>query len=323
MTPPADQSCCHPDIRAFDGVRCCLSCGFCLFDEPTQTCTRGPNREDDTYAGFKDTFKYRRLNYELGLEIRLAILKQGSHEEELYCDIVHANLDDKPRFEAVSYTWADQKGKAEMSRWVNCSGGRRIRITTNCHAVLRRIRSLGSKRTLWIDMLCIDHNNVDERNHQVNLMSKIYSLADNVLVDVGEEDSASSLVFEQSTRFALNQPSSISLEVLRDFFSRRWFHRMWVLQEIAFAGHASVLCGSRCTDWQTLQAFVNRVTARVGNEGPSLIVPGAFDVKRIAIDSWQIESLPELLDAIRHRPEGQDFRTSRAITSSSPRVRSC
>ncbi|KAF2729827.1 HET-domain-containing protein, partial [Polyplosphaeria fusca] len=38
---------------------------------------------------------------------------------------------------------------------------------------------------LWVDQVCINQSNTDERNHQVNLMSKIYQLATGTIVWLG------------------------------------------------------------------------------------------------------------------------------------------
>ncbi len=82
------------------------------------------------------------------------ILQPGPYNEELYCKITHANLDDNPHFEAVSYTWADQNGRTHMFSRVICQNGREITISANCDMVLRRIRARGCKTPLWIDMPC-------------------------------------------------------------------------------------------------------------------------------------------------------------------------
>ena len=59
-------------------------------------------------------------------------------------------------------------------------------ITTNLEAALRYLSYSDVERVLWIDAICIDQSNVEERNHQVPLMKTIYSNADAVQVWLGE-----------------------------------------------------------------------------------------------------------------------------------------
>lgn len=123
----------HPDIRKFDGIRCCLACGLALFKE---------NQDADLA-----TWSYKHLNYELGQEIRLLVLQPGSCDDDVTCNIIHANLQDKPDYEAISYTWATEDGNAAFSDTIQCHGIG-IPITKNGLAALRTLRSPTKKRVL-------------------------------------------------------------------------------------------------------------------------------------------------------------------------------
>jgi hypothetical protein len=145
----SDRSCKHLDIRKFDGIRCCLACGEAVFEaqylhsklftEPTTVTT---------------AYKYNKLNYKLGREIRLAVILPGESTDTIRCEIVHVNLDDKPVYDAVSYTWATEDGDASLSRNVQTVQGGSISITANCDAVLRQLRRPGLCRRVWIDAMC-------------------------------------------------------------------------------------------------------------------------------------------------------------------------
>ncbi|KAH7073320.1 heterokaryon incompatibility protein-domain-containing protein [Paraphoma chrysanthemicola] len=156
------MACRHPDIQKFDEIRCCLSCGEAVFES---NATLEPDSEEST-----SLYKYRRLNYTLGQEIRLIMLHPGSDQQDLTCDIVHVNLLDKPTYEAVSYTW----GSHTLSGQILCNG-RTMLITANCQAALRCLRLRKRIRALWVDAVCIDQTNNAEKGHQVQLMSTIYS----------------------------------------------------------------------------------------------------------------------------------------------------
>ncbi|EMT68770.1 Heterokaryon incompatibility protein 6, OR allele, partial [Fusarium odoratissimum] len=63
----------------------------------------------------------------------------------------------------------------------------------NAAAALRRLRWKRKKRVLWIDAICINQADVDEKNTQVPLMQKIYGQGQNVLVWLGEPTDGSVL----------------------------------------------------------------------------------------------------------------------------------
>jgi hypothetical protein len=144
-----NSTCKHPDIRRFDGLRYCLSCGEAVVEviSPTSPITLvRPNCAAVPY-------EYTKLNYERGHEIRIIILLPGSYEDALFCEITHVNLDDDPRYDAVSYTWATEDGDASRSKAILCMQGGSVPISTNCDAVLRQLRRLGKQR-LCVDAIC-------------------------------------------------------------------------------------------------------------------------------------------------------------------------
>ncbi|KAH7378654.1 heterokaryon incompatibility protein-domain-containing protein, partial [Cadophora sp. MPI-SDFR-AT-0126] len=64
-------------------------------------------------------------------------------------------------YEALSYEWGHFKSSKEI--FIN---GMRFFVRDNLWNALYDLRE-DSPRRLWIDALCIDQQNVDERNHQV------------------------------------------------------------------------------------------------------------------------------------------------------------
>ena len=52
-------------------------------------------------------------------------------------------------------------------------------------------------------MICINQNDIEERNSQVSLMHRIYEQAEEVLVWMGEGDVFTELAFDSSTKIGL------------------------------------------------------------------------------------------------------------------------
>ena len=99
------------------------------------------------------------------------------------CFFVHAQLDEYPVYEALSYTW----GSSDSPKSILCDG-RPFKIGQNCNNAIRDLRYRRTKRLLWIDAVCIDQTSKLERNHQVSMMTDIYRQAQTVCVYLGDSD---------------------------------------------------------------------------------------------------------------------------------------
>ncbi|OAG10045.1 uncharacterized protein CC84DRAFT_1071083, partial [Paraphaeosphaeria sporulosa] len=114
-------------------------------------------------------------------EIRLLHLSPGGDEDEFYCSLSIVSLDDRPQYEALSYVWGeDSDDTLPISL-----GGKTVQIRRNLHLALRGIRDPDCERILWIDALCINQGDVEERYTQVAIMGDIYSKAYCVLAYIG------------------------------------------------------------------------------------------------------------------------------------------
>ncbi|KAH7348256.1 heterokaryon incompatibility protein-domain-containing protein [Pyrenochaeta sp. MPI-SDFR-AT-0127] len=118
-------------------------------------------------------------------EIRLIHIKPASNlDEPLECQLVAVSLDDNPRYGALSYTWGDARDTVTIK-----VHGYPMKITKNLAEALVEFRSRqgiwclddGKPQKplhyLWADAICIDQEDVVERNHQVGIMYQIYSRA--------------------------------------------------------------------------------------------------------------------------------------------------
>ncbi|KAK4111542.1 HET-domain-containing protein, partial [Canariomyces notabilis] len=104
----------------------------------------------------------------------------GKMSDGIVCKLRNVSLADRPQYEALSYVWGD--GKPEKVISVN---GQKFKITANLEAALRRLRRERKSRTMWIDTICIDQDNLNEKSHQVQKMWKVYSKASSVVAWLG------------------------------------------------------------------------------------------------------------------------------------------
>ncbi|KAH8894745.1 heterokaryon incompatibility protein, partial [Thozetella sp. PMI_491] len=229
-----DPSCSRFDPYQFDGVTSCLSCGSIEgIPEPL-----APVENEPAHPPLRQRNEYRILD-----------LDPGDFKEPISCRLIVVDMAKPSTYEAISYTWSDEDGDTTKSQTIRVNS-KAFSITQNCHNALKRARMRWTARRVWIDAICIDQDNIDERGHQVSLMPQIYSRAAAVLIYIGEEQHDSSWVLRElashmdldngkSQSWAIRSPKrKDALELL---LSRRYFRRVWVLQEVALARKAQTI----------------------------------------------------------------------------------
>ena len=85
-------------------------------------------------------------------------------------------LEDKPEFNALSYVW----GTAPASIEVPCNESQ-LRVTPSAYEMLEQLQPQNI-RPFWIDAICIDQQNAEEKATQIPLMRHIYAHAAYVVI---------------------------------------------------------------------------------------------------------------------------------------------
>lgn len=262
-------------------------------DFPSKTSpTRSSSRTIEMHNAL---FQYPSLQ-DYRSDIRLVRVEPGSISDEICCCLVCVPLNPNiTAYECLSYCWGDSQQTVPIkvqctkdSKSKSCVGGNQdFSITTNLARALQHLRQTDSPRLLWIDAICIDQRNTDERAAQVSLMRNIYSKSTSVIVwiegSTNTTESSISFVrelavkFERDTGISPDQilgPTGIRLDwkhlqllkeykfdheiseatrhaysAIGDFFSHPWFRRVWVLQEVSSASSATVLLGNHSLPW--------------------------------------------------------------------------
>ncbi|KAK4205434.1 putative heterokaryon incompatibility protein [Triangularia verruculosa] len=125
-------------------------------------------------------FKYDTLDTTNG-SIRVLHLLPGRWIEDICCELQAVSLDDDPAYDALSYVWGDPQDTGQIT--VNNSP---FQATKNLIAALRRLRSSIYVKVLWVDAICINQQDNDEKARQVGMMARIYKSAADVQVFLGE-----------------------------------------------------------------------------------------------------------------------------------------
>lgn len=111
----------------------------------------------------------------------------GSLEDALRGHMRVVDLLDKPDFTALSYVW----GAHHSPPHEICCDGFNVPITPNCRAALCALRQRFGPITIWVDSICINQQDDQEKASQISLMGNIYSLAATAYIWLGEETQGS------------------------------------------------------------------------------------------------------------------------------------
>ncbi|KAF2423791.1 HET-domain-containing protein, partial [Tothia fuscella] len=198
------------------------------------------------FKGLKTNIGYYPLD-DASAEIRLLeLLPSGTTSVEkspqIQCRLAHVSLDDESEYTALSYVWG-QRGSSHFPSSVLSE----IRVTSNLEAALKHIRKESESVMLWVDAICIDQTNNQEKNIQVGRMGSIFEKAMETIVWLGPAADESDLlleIFEETlpdARLMDMKTKSVATEVARAvafpsqaaaaLFRREWWSRVWVLQE--------------------------------------------------------------------------------------------
>ncbi|KAF2268748.1 HET-domain-containing protein, partial [Lojkania enalia] len=108
-------------------------------------------------------------------EIRLLKLlpeSMPSTFQPVKTELIRCNIDRPPTFKALSYMWGDEDNRRDIE-----VGDAMLSITASLDMALRALRSQTEQVLFWIDQICINQNDTAEKNLQIPLMTRIYTIA--------------------------------------------------------------------------------------------------------------------------------------------------
>ncbi|KAJ9652746.1 hypothetical protein H2198_008018 [Neophaeococcomyces mojaviensis] len=262
---------------------------------------------------------------------------------------------------ALSYVWGNRESKRVI--FVEDSP---LFVTANLYDAMMALRPPYRCLVIWIDFLCIDQTNDEEKGWQVELMKDIYRQATQVFAWLGVADGDSdhimdylntfgekaeacgidsveghhleiwrSLAFQKVADHNLKHPDvviatengnlriihrreldslfySISgwhqqdnllpIAGMQRLFTRPWWGRIWVLQEITLPENAELVCGTKRISRRRCSAAINAyaalwmiLTQKFLNDAPSFtkyhlaIITRPFHHKpNVMLSSWRI-----------------------------------
>ena len=139
------------------------------------------------------------------------------------------DLDTAPSFAALSYVWG---AMAEPCDTILCQPQEHhLKITANCHSALWSLRKRFGTVTIWVDSLCINLGDREEKAVQIPLMSRIYADAERTYLWLGPGNEVSDQAMDYLNQWGkLRARLPFHLVALPDWSSAvadQMFAHMW------------------------------------------------------------------------------------------------
>lgn len=112
-------------------------------------------------------------------DIRLLELHPGNEADDIIITIQHCSLVTATgKYDALSYVWGSTDNPVAIKvRSDTLHKDNSLSVTQNLAVALQHLRGPDLPRTFWIDAICIDQKNMQERSKQVLRMNEIYGNA--------------------------------------------------------------------------------------------------------------------------------------------------
>ncbi|KID78004.1 Heterokaryon incompatibility protein 6, partial [Metarhizium brunneum ARSEF 3297] len=213
-----------------------------------------------------DRYQYEPLPPD-GKHIRLAVLhpRASPRPEDIRITIQHAPLEARP-FMALSYVWGDASDRLDVAVAQSSTDApaKRLSVTANLAEALGHLPYADSHLVLWVDAVCINQQDLDERARHVSLVAEIYASAERVLAWTGPSAPGSNVAVNLLHRIA----DSVDLDPDPDPGSRaprpRPRESQWTRESGAASAYFRLLLDERVAlPWdgpesQALEAFFHR-----------------------------------------------------------------
>ncbi|KAI1362276.1 heterokaryon incompatibility protein 6 [Xylaria arbuscula] len=204
--------------------------------------------------------------------IRLLKIKRGVlRADPVDCEMVNFDINNAPPYGALSYCWGPPPDSIKFLCNNSVFYGR-----PSLERALKRLRAgfrPGQREEyIWADAICINQEDLVEKDAQIRLMGRIYSGATTVYVDLGDVEGQTVSIGGATLRFpamggmgvqdALTHSDDLEhpLHYMTAFqaLTMPWFTRTWIIQELALAKNVKYMfCGNVFTQ-QHLDSMLSK-----------------------------------------------------------------
>ena len=226
---------------------------------------------------------------------RILRIEAGAHGSRIRASLHESRPGDGVKYLALSYVW----GSPQIVAYVMVED-RFSLVTENLHAALQHLRPEQEPLNIWIDQICINQQDQEERSQQVTLMHEIFSKSDQVLIWLGKDTRP----YEEGLLYILkllahanfmnaqidddlvgrvvdftnSQDVEKLLPSLSALYENRWFSRCWTFQEAICNPDTGIIFsfeGIRIPSFAgiTIEILISFTQLLMGNDTIKLLLP--------------------------------------------------
>ncbi|KAF3057024.1 Heterokaryon incompatibility protein 6, OR allele [Daldinia childiae] len=272
---------------------------------------------------------------------RLLSLLPGNDPADLIrCQLqVHSLTEDGqiPQYTALSYVWGDPS----FNICIECEGGM-LPVNKGCFYALRALRDslrdpdqdLDFTPYFWVDAVCINQLNDNEKSAQVRLMGDIFRLAGTVLCFIGDTYTQDNMyapnllgaragvrkqLFLQSPRDESSwnvNGDIIGIDNLRESAIRKlvesqYWTRLWTFQEALLSHRKIVFSGKNMIEWEYVGTLLQQAAAK--REGLNQSLPKAIHFHTLTTGSPILRHLLDRGDTMTTKPFSKSLTRSLSL----------
>jgi hypothetical protein len=241
-------------------------------------------------------------------DVSIRLLRFTRREDGVYTGKLKTFLlASAPHFYTASYVWGETRD-AGIEMQLNTGP---LPVLPSLVPFLEMVTNHGdfnAKDWWWIDSLCINLTDGNEREHQVRIMADIYRRSRRAVIWLGEENEPGSncmgaidflhtlaslqVAFngdDHAMKQSLEDPGFVSsCTAVSNLLYRPWWTRVWTLQEFVLPKEAKLYCGSRSISRGKFKSAIYSIflCSTISNDFEHELVPrdaftGAFNRRRI------------------------------------------
>ena len=212
---------------------------------------------------------------------RLVRIEAAKRDDDaIICTLSEVAFDSRPKFDALSYMWGD--GPAGCNIILN---GTAFSVRQNLWDALHYLRTHAPNTAYWIDAICINQDDMPERNRQVRMMHHIYFRAQTVVVWLGKRYAAYEDALPALQRLGHGKPSHEQIKpesppeppqtdfaaarqrsLAEELYHDGYWNRLWIIQEMGHAREIKVCFANLAVEWDLFTHFITM--HNVGPHGP-------------------------------------------------------
>lgn len=205
-------------------------------------------------------FEYASLTISTAFRLVKVSSRYPAQNDDVSFDLIVVNTNEAPEYTALSYQWgSDRKTHAILLN------GEHFPLHENLWHFLRQLTIDKDDNLYWVDAICINQNNSEERAQQVSRMADIFTSAHQVTVWLGPlqhiQFSLEVLLHDRPVDSALSNELGASktltqINALNEILNLEYWRRAWILPELVLGKQIRLKCLSTYTSMAAFSAKI-------------------------------------------------------------------